>query len=138
MENGTLYELGYLLNPILPEEKLAEEVTGFRTAITGLGGEVTAEGEPRMRYLAYTVVRKIANKNTRFNEAHNGWMRFRLMPDQLASFEETLKKNDNMVRHLLITIPRVTEAPVREEQGTEPVEGEVKDLDKQIDQLVAA
>ncbi len=139
---GTEYELGFLLTPLLPETALPEEVASLKKSIESKGGAVISEGEPKMRQLTYTITKKIANKNVRFNDAFFGWLRFTAGPSAAPEIEAALRKNDNLVRHLLIVAPK--------EVIVEKVEGEVvpeegaavsmneAEVDREIDQMIAA
>lgn len=142
MQDGKLYELGYLLSPLLPEDKVKEELATIKAGILARSGEMVAEGEPRMRYLAYTVVKKISNKNVRFNDAHIGWMRFNLPAGEAPALTEMLNKNDHIVRFLLITIPNIKEQEALEVEdvaGSETKEGiSEQEIDREIDSLIGS
>lgn len=142
---GTIYELAYLVTPLLPEAGLEAEVATLKKGIEAAGGTVLSEEAAKMRPLAYTITRKIANKNVRFSEAYFGWMQFQVLPSSLSSVEELLQKDENLVRHLLIVAPKEQEVSEKDEAASkdgelEAEKGELTDqeLDREIDQMIAA
>lgn len=149
-EGMTQYELAYLVTPLLPQANLDEEVAGMKRGIEAAGGVIVSHEAPKNRYLAYTITRKIANKNVRFTEAYFGWMRFSVMPGAVAAIETMLKKDENIVRHLLIVAPK-DEVKEEKEAGASSVAGKEvlaapeggtpisdQELDREIDQMIAA
>ncbi len=144
-ETGTVYELAYLVTPLLPEQALAEEVARIKSGIESLGATILLEEQPKMRYLAYTIVKKIANKNTRFNEAYFGWVRFKSAPEDAAKVDAHLKKYDSVIRSLFMVAPKEevkekkSAATSEEALPTEKADGlSDLELDREIDQMIAA
>ncbi|OHB25190.1 MAG: hypothetical protein A2542_02830 [Parcubacteria group bacterium RIFOXYD2_FULL_52_8] len=160
MENETkLYEIGYLLLPMLAEETLAAEVATLRALVEKHGGVVQSAELPKSRQLAYTVGKKIANKRSEFNQAYFGTMLFRALPEAAPAIKSDFDKQDNVLRFMLIeTVPY--EAPVRraprEEGEAAPVEAAAtpveralveekpakealtsEDIDKEVEGLIA-
>jgi len=154
-----IYEIGYLLTPIIPQDALAENVAqAFKTPIDELGGLVTSEMDPSMIRLAYTIKKNIANKKERFSDAYFGALRFKLLPEKAAVLKEMLDKNDKIIRHLTIAMSKGEETIVvpkrafqrreiqaepfeieRREKEEEPVEAPEmtkEDIDKEIDNLL--
>jgi len=158
-----IYEIGYLLTPILPQDSLAEQVVqAIKSPIDKCGGAITSEMDPSMIRLAYTMKKTVANKKERYNEAYFGALRFKLLPEKALILKEILDKNDKIVRFMIVSIAKGGEVIVvpkrayqkretkplekmfeierREKEGGEVTE-EVKemtseDLDKEIDNLL--
>lgn len=153
-----VYEIGYLLTPILPQDSLAgQAVEAIKSPIDKCGGLITSEMDPSMIRLAYTVKKTIANKKERFNEAYFGALRFKLSPGKAPVLKEILDKNDKIIRFMIVSIPDGEETIVapkrtyqrrevkpfeieRREKEEAPVE-EAKemtkeDIDKEIDNLL--
>ncbi len=109
-----VYELGYHMVPTLTEEDLQKEVDSLRSAISELKGNFLSEGEPALIELAYTMYIGDGGKNTAYDKAYFGWIKFDLMPDQLAHLQdEVIADNKNILRHLLIkTVAEDTRAEV--------------------------
>lgn len=142
---GTIYELAYLVTPLLPEAGLEEQVAAVKKGIEAAGGTILSEEYPKMRYLAYTITKKIANKNVHFSEAYFGWMRFQAEPSVASPVEELLRKNDHIVRSLLIVASKddPKKKSAESEESAPAGEGEVpkitdQEIDREIDQLIAA
>ncbi|HPB60269.1 MAG TPA: 30S ribosomal protein S6 [Candidatus Paceibacterota bacterium] len=154
-----IYEIGYLLTPIIPQDALAENVVQtLKAPIDKLGGVITSEMDPSMIRLAYTIKKDIGNKKERFNDAYFGALRFKLLPEKAAVLKDVLDKSDKIIRCLTIAMPEGEETIVlpkrtfqRREVQTEPFEierrekevepEEVKemtkeDIDKEIENLL--
>lgn len=89
-----LYEIGYLLTPLIPADKLADEVNLIRTAIEKEKGLITGEEIPKSRQLAYEI--------KKFNTAYFGWIRFMARPDTLESLKKSFDANLNLLRFLIL------------------------------------
>ncbi len=146
MENDTtkrLYEVGYLIIPLIPEDKVADEVNMLRSHIENAGGFIESEEQPKMRKLAYEIrQRGISSKKARFEDAYFGSMRFKATSDAVVTIQEAFDKNDKILRFLIIKpvkdSPRVmrTGAPAKAKaEGGEKKMSE-QELDKEIDQLL--
>lgn len=153
-----VYEVGYLLAPIIPEEKLAEEVGSIRQSIEKAGGTILSEEFPKLKPLAYSMTKVIGGRKMKFTTAYFGWIKFDVNTDGLKKIKEEITAMANVVRHLLIkTVRESTLASARpvfqkkiSEQETEkaPAEGaekkesEVKpkvseaEIDKSIEDLI--
>jgi len=113
-----VYELGYHMVPTLTEEELQKEVDSLRGAISELKGTFVSESEPALIELAYTMVIGEGGKNTRYDTAYFGWIKFDLEPVHLAHLQdEVIADNKNILRHLLIkTVAEDTRAQVNLEE----------------------
>jgi len=109
-----VYELGYHMVPTLTKEELLKEVDTLRGAISELMGNFISEGEPALIDLAYTVYIGEGGKNTAYDKAYFGWMKFDLEPGQIDHLQkEVIDENKNILRHLLIkTVAADTRAEV--------------------------
>ncbi len=113
-----VYELGYHMVPTLTEEELQKEVDSLRSAISELKGNFLSEGQAALIELAYTMVIGEGGKNTKYNTAYFGWIKFDLEPEQLAHLQdEVIADNKSILRHLLIkTVAEDTRAQVNLEE----------------------
>ena len=157
MENETVfegkdaktYEIGYLLTPFFPAEGLEETVEAmYKSWITDLGGELVFKTVPKMRALAYAVDKFINNKKSTFKEAYFGAIKFQISPEKIRSIKEIIEKDPNIVRFLMINVPKNSER-VYIPRGTgirhaRPVEGKAEkgeemsseEIDKEIEGLL--
>lgn len=145
----SLYEVGYLLNPMITEESLTASVDELiRSAIERAGGVVTSQTQPKRRALAYQVGKSVNHKRTNFREAYFGAIRFEALPEVLAEIKKNLDQGELILRFILINIPRRAEAPVvpkripaRRAKVADKVTGEKteiskEEIDKEIEGLL--
>lgn len=161
-----VYELGYHLVPTLAEEQVPQASDAVRGMIEGVSGTIIADEKPVFIDLAYTIVKVVNHKNKSFDEAYFGFIKFEAYPEEIATLEEALKRDENVLRYLVVKtlkentfiskkIPSVKakeraegEAEVSEvvvpavevaTEETSPVEKTTSpdELDKAIDELVA-
>jgi ribosomal protein S6 len=133
-----VYEVGYLLLPSIPEEKLAEHVATLKKFVADGSGKLISEENPQSRPLAYEMVKSIGTRNEKFNSAYFGWMKFELPAESIAPLQEQLTAHEAVLRFLLIKTTReATYVPRRIEQEVSSEESETPEvLDKKIDELV--
>lgn len=147
-----IYEVGFLLIPAIAEEKLPEEVSSLKTAVEDRGGMFISEDFPKLRPLAYTMAKKIDNKNQKYSQAYFGWFKFELEPSKISEIKSAFQNNNNIIRFILVETVRENtlyahklmvkkERQPRasrqiEESTATPVSQE--EIDKGIDKLVAS
>lgn len=151
-----IYELGYHLVPTLSEEQIPKASGAVRGMIERISKDIIAEELPVFIDLAYTIVKTIEHKNKRFDEAYFGWVKFEANPESIALLEEALKKDENVLRYIVVKTLREntfiskkfpsSNAKQREEMAVAP-EGVAPEaaqeiaasdeLDKAIEELVA-
>ena len=145
-----IYELGYHLVPTLSEEQIPGASGAVRGMIERISKDIIAEELPVFIDLAYTIVKTVDHKNKRFDEAYFGWIKFEGSPAGIAELEEGLKKDENVLRYLIVKtirentfiakkftgakVKEIAEEPVAEEVLAEIASEEV--LDKAIEELV--
>ena len=116
-----IYELGYLLVPYLstrdvslgeaggPGDVLSMVDSAIKAKIEAAGGEFTSGLDPVMTRLAYTITKVINNKHTNFSDAYFGALRFKAEPGAIKKLEVGWKKDDDIIRFLLISLPKGSE-----------------------------
>ena len=143
-----LYEVGYLLTPLIPEDKVVDEVNVLRSHIENAGGFIVSEDQPKMRSLAYDIKQRgMASKKLRFEEAYFGWIRFQVPSVEVSVIEKSFDKNNNILRFMVVKpvkdIPRVVRVTsgvprpkieVTKKEKKETISDQ--ELDKEIDQLL--
>lgn len=148
-KDSRIYEVGYHILPIVSEADLGARVTAVRDAIESSGGSIFADEYPKHMDLAYQMVKVVSNKRATHNAAYFGWMKFEADPDAAKKIDDALKKDDFVLRHILIkTVRENTMVPKKvfrdmRETESRPAEKEVakpvmteEELDKTIDELV--
>lgn len=148
-----VYELGYHLVPTLAVEQIPQASGAVRGMIEQISKDIIAEEIPVFIDLAYTIVKTVEHKNKNFDQAYFGWIKFETNPENIATLEDALKKDENVLRYLVVkTIKedtfiakKFTGAKVKEEEieeskeNKETEEDSKKDesIDKAIEELVA-
>ncbi len=101
-----IYELGYHLVPTLPVEQIPKASGAVRGMIERISEDIIAEELPVFIDLAYQVVKTINHKNKRFDDAYFGFVKFAGFPEDIAKLEDELKKDENVLRYLVIKATR--------------------------------
>lgn len=89
------YEVVYIFDSALPEEKVNEKLERYHALVTGEhGGEVTAIDHWGRRQLAYPIRKK-----------PNGYYvvaQMKAAPESLPEFERLLKLDEDLLRYLVV------------------------------------
>ena len=91
-ENKT-YEINYLITPILPEDKLAEETVVLRKVIEDNKGFVVGEDQPKTQKLSYPI--------KKFDSAYYGWFKFSAGAESIDNIKNGFNKNEKILRALV-------------------------------------
>ena len=89
-----MYELMYIINPVLSDEQTKNIVDRVRSFVAESGGEILETDELGSRRLAYPIEKK-----------RNGYyvvMYFRADGDVIAKLDRTLNITDDVLRHLTL------------------------------------
>jgi ribosomal protein S6 len=141
-----VYEIGYLIVPSIPEEKVAGEVSSIKDILAKHKAEVIADESAVLRPLAYTMVKKIGTVNRRFDSAYFGWIKFEAASVEVRLIEKEVKEVESILRLLLINTVRehsLLSNKLNLESSDKPSEGVAKrpvsteDMDKSIDKTVS-
>lgn len=146
---GTVYEVGFHIVPAVSPENLPKEVDAIKAVLGGVGATVISEEFPKLRNLAYTMVKAIGPARHKYDTAYFGWVKYEAAPESMAEVKKSLDANEKILRYIIIktvrenTIygPKVLgeEKKVKEEakDGSVAAPAGSEDLDKSIDKLVA-
>ena len=93
-----IYEIGYLLSPLIPEEKLDEEISILRKIIEDKQGFIMSEARPKIQKLAYPI--------KKLETAYFGWIKFTATPSSLPEI-----KSPQIIRFLITEIIKETLTP---------------------------
>lgn len=108
MEVLTVYEIGYLILPSIPEDKLSNVTNAIREVITTEGGiEIDAE-EPFKETLAYSMSKTIGASRYVLSDAYLGWIKFESDRAKTSAIKAGVEKIEEVLRFLLIKAPRET------------------------------
>ena len=108
MDEQTIYEIGYLILPSIPEDKLSLVTNVIRKVITKEGGvEIDAE-EPLKESLAYSMSKTIGASRYVLSDAYLGWIKFEIEPSGISAIKSGVEKLDEVLRFLITKAPRET------------------------------
>ncbi len=145
----SIYEVGYIMVPSIPEENLGGEVTAFKDSLGEMKVTFISDEYPKMIELAYEMSRSIANKKQKFSYGYFGWVKFECSTENARVIKDYLDKNEKLVRYLMIKTIRGNTMSTKRVYGkqdgpskrrtvkteeSEPINEEV--IDKEIDALV--
>lgn len=145
-DKATVYEVGYHIVPSVSPENLPKEVDAIKAVLGGVKATVISEEFPKLRNLAYEMVKVIGPNRRRYDTAHFGWIKFEAGADTMVLIKKALDANENILRYLLIKTARentlygakiLPPEEKKAEKGDKPEVKASEDLDKSIDKLVA-
>jgi len=146
---SSIYEVGYIMLPSIPEENLGGEVTVFKDSLGEGGATFISDEYPKMMELAYEMSRSIANKKQKFSYGYFGWVKFECSTESARVIKDSLDKNEKLVRFLMIKTIRASTMSTKRAYGKQdgfkrrsipkseeslPINEET--IDKEIDALV--
>lgn len=94
-----VYELGFHLDPELPQEEVKKVYQGVRDLIAGVG-TIIAEGEPVKIPLAYTISRMDTTGRRDFNSASFCWIAYEADGPSHQKISEAARDNTLIIRFL--------------------------------------
>ena len=104
----TVYELGYLVLPSIPEDNLSGVVNNLKAGIAKHGGEVFDGEDPFKQDLAYTMSKVVGASRYVVSDAYIGWLKFEIEPAKALAVKAEVEKMNEILRSLLIKAPRET------------------------------
>ena len=110
----SIYEVGYLFVPSIAEENLGGAVTKLKDMLSTNGAQFISDEYPKMIELAYEMSKTVANKKQKFTTGYFGWVKFEIPTESIGAVKDSLDKNDEIIRFLLIkTVRESTLSPKR-------------------------
>ena len=134
------YETGYLLTPLLPENKVMEEVSALRKIIEDNNGFIMSEDHPKMQKLAYPIKQN--------NSAYFGRIKFYVKSEMVDKVKESFEKNDKAIRFLITEsgkeqsrqTPRTIRKIVKPTLSAPPAEErkpiKLEEIDKKLEEIL--
>jgi len=107
-ENGSkCYEIGYLLVPSLPEEKIGEQTAVFSDVLAKYSATVIAEEAPSLTSLAYEMDKSSGGgTHRRFTQGYFGWIKFFCSPSLVEAVRKSFEQNPHVLRVLATSTVR--------------------------------
>lgn len=100
-----VYELGFHLDPELPQEEVKKAYQDIRGRIAALG-TVVAEGEPTKVPLAYTISRSETGGRRDFTSAHFSWIAYEAAADAHEEIGQMARDEKRIIRFIDIRTSR--------------------------------
>ena len=94
-----VYELGFHIDPELPQEEVKKVYQGIREKAASVGS-IVAEGEPQKIALAYTISRSETTGRRDFNSAYFAWIAYETEGEGHDAMLELAKTMTTLVRFL--------------------------------------
>ena len=107
-EGLTVYELGYLILPSIPEDKLSDVVDLIDKVVDKEGGAKLDAEAPFKQDLAYSMSKTIGASRYVVSDAYLGWTKFEVEPKKISAIKDGVEKIGEVLRFLLIKAPRET------------------------------
>ena len=92
-KDNKTYEINYLMTPLLPEDKVAEETAVLRKIIEDNKGFVVGEDQPKTQKLSYPI--------KKFDSAYYGWFKFSAGAESVDNIKNGFNKNEKILRALV-------------------------------------
>lgn len=148
-----VYEVSYLILPLVPVEQLQSKSTDLKKMLESLGGAIISDEDPVLIDLSYKMTKVIGTVHHKVDSGYFGWIKFELPIGLIEKVKKSLDGNDEIFRYLVIkTVKENTllggkmklqkeDKLKKEEVPVSEVELPVKDIivediDKSIDDLV--
>ena len=108
-KDNKTYEINYLLTPLIPEDKIAEETAVLRKIIEDNKGFVVGEDQPKMQKLSYAI--------KKFDNGYYGWFKFSAGAEFVDNIKNSFSKNENILRALITEAGKVNTAQFSSRYG---------------------
>ncbi|MDB5266859.1 MAG: Ribosomal protein [Parcubacteria group bacterium] len=108
IRDAVVYEVGYLVLPSVPEENLPKVVSSIVSIIEKAGGTTLDSEDPFLEELAYSMSKVVGARKYVVDDAYIGWMKFEATPDVVEGIKNSVDKIEEVLRTLLIKVPRET------------------------------
>ena len=142
-EEMTIYEVGYLIVPTVPEDDIGSKVALLRDAIEK-SGMILSENAPEMRVLAYEMTKELGGKKRRFHKAYFGAIVFQAPARDISRIKKDIEGKDEVLRSLFIkrtreSLAAATAPAARQKSVPTEKKKEVnnEEIDNAIEELVA-
>lgn len=101
-----VYEVSYLLLPSIPEEQVPTHVAEIKKMIEGAGGQFISEEDPKLRHLAYEMIKLVGTRNERYKTAYFGWVKYEAPAQSAIDLKVLFDAKEEILRHLIIKTVR--------------------------------
>lgn len=128
----TLYELAYILDGNLSEEKALGTAASLRGIVEKKNSIIVEEVQPKLRKLAYDIEKRGAG--------FFGWIKFLTQSSDINEIEKQAKRMPEMLRVLTVQSFREElmerHAKTRRKVVTEEEKGRIEEIDKKLEEIL--
>lgn len=108
-EGLAIYEVGYLILPSIPEDKLSGVVESINAVVAKEGG-IEIDGEaPFKQILAYSMSKTVGASRYVVSEAYLGWIKFEIEASKILAIKVGIEKMEEILRSLVVKASRQTD-----------------------------
>lgn len=105
-DKAAVYEVAFHIVPTVSPEKLPAEHDAIKAILGGVGATVISEEAPKLRPLAYQMVKVVGPNRHKFDTAYFGWIKFEAAPEAIADINKAMDASDKVIRHLVVKTVR--------------------------------
>ncbi len=145
---GTVYEVGFHIVPTVSPENLPKEVDAIKAVLAKNGAVTISEEFPKLRALAYQMIKAVGPARHRCDSAYFGWIKFEAPKMAIAEINKAMDANEKVLRYITVKTVRentlygaqlLAEEKAREEaaKSAQAAQKPAEELDKTIDKMVA-
>ena len=106
MENGVVYEIGYILLPSLALEQVPAKVATLTKYIEKAGGVVISGENPVLIDLEYPMLKVVGTTRHKCDSGYFGWVKFETSSEGIEGIKKSFDGNEFVLRYLLIKTVR--------------------------------
>jgi len=129
------YDLLFILSPLLPEDKVVEEVARMTKIIEEHNGSIFESETPKVRALSYPVAKTWEGKKGTFDQGYFGTFKVEIPSGEVPAVHEALRSFQYLLRFAL-TDAYLDVRPVRRIPGTEEKAPEATEAGSPVEVLV--
>jgi ribosomal protein S6 len=147
---GTVYEVGFHIVPTVSPENLPKEVDAIKAVLAKNGAVTISEEFPKLRALAYQMVKVVGPARHKHDSAYFGWIKFEAAKTAVGEINKAMDANEKVLRYIIIkTVAENTlygdkliadAKALKDEEAAkaiEPKPATEAEMDKSIDKLIA-
>lgn len=127
-----LYEIAYILDGNLNEEKTKETAGSLRSVLEKKNAIFIEDNAPKLRKLAYPFGKQTSG--------FFGWMKFLVQPSDIKDIEKQIKRIPEITRMLIMKSYREAlmerRTKIRKRVETEEEKGRIEEIDKKLEEIL--
>jgi ribosomal protein S6 len=105
-DESRVYELGYILVPSIPEEKVVAEVDTLHALLVKNHAEIVSFEHPILIDLAYSMTKVVSTQRSKHSRGYFGWVKFTGTPEGLTAIKKVLDLSSTVLRYMIVKTVR--------------------------------